>query len=242
MRKLFLYVLSFLLLAGLSACSGRYPLYSHLDENNANDIVAALESHGINAEREQQGSSIAVTIPSGSVQQAVQILNAYGLPRKESVDLGSMFQQDGIMSTPFDEKARYIYALSQQLESTLDQIDGVVTARVQVVLPQQAAPGQPIEPASASVFIKYRSPLDPDVLRPQILQLVATSIPGISDGNRNLSVVFVKADPISILNQQEKNSNASVHAPPAHGHGSIWLWVGLGVVIAIVVIVSVLTF
>jgi len=242
MRKVFLYVLALLLLAGLSACSGRYPLYSHLDENNANDIVAALESHGINAEREQQGNGIVVTIPSGSVQKAVRILNAYGLPRKEAVDLGSMFQQDGIMSTPFDEKARYIYALSQQLESTLDQIDGVVTARVQVVLPQQAAPGQPVEPASASVFIKYRSPLDPDVLRPQILQLVATSIPGISDSNRNLSVVFVKADPIAALNHQEANQSASAHSPPHHGHGSIWLWIGLGVVIVIVVIVSVLTF
>jgi type III secretion protein J len=81
------------------------------------------------------------------------------------------------------------------VESTLAQIDGVVVARVNVVLPERVAPGEPIQPASASVFIKYQPDLDPDSIEPQIRRLVSTSIPGLAGkDNSALSIVFVPAE------------------------------------------------
>ena len=80
------------------------------------------------------------------------------------------------------------------MESTLTQIDGVTQARVQVVLPDRVAPGEPVSPASASVFIKHNTSLTPDAIRPRIRQLVMSSIPGLSeqDGNSSrISIVFV---------------------------------------------------
>lgn len=84
--------------------------------------------------------------------------------------------------------------MSQELEQTLSQIDGVVVARVHVVLPERIAPGEPVQPASAAVFIKHRPELDPDSVLPRIRRMVASSIPGIGGADdKKLAVVFVPA-------------------------------------------------
>jgi len=63
-----------------------------------------------------------------------------------------------------------------------------------VVLPERIAPGEPVQPASASVFIKYHENLDPDSIEPRIRRLVATSIPGLGGrDDRDLAIVFVPA-------------------------------------------------
>lgn len=182
----------------LTGCENQNRLYSDLSESSANDVLAELASHDIPASRELAEEGIAIVVASADIQRAVKTLNAAGLPRKERTDLGKMFEKDGIISTPFAEKARYIYSLSQELESTLSEIDGVITARVQVVLPDRVAPGEPVQPASASVFIKHSEVLDPDIIRARVRELVVGSIPGMasqpgSDSNVRLSVVFVPA-------------------------------------------------
>jgi type III secretion protein J len=110
--------------------------------------------------------------------------------------LGDTFRKEGVISTPLEERARYIYALSQELEATLSNIDGVIIARVHVVLPERIAPGEPVQPASASVFIKHDPRLDPDNIRARVRRMVASSIPGMTtavDNLQKLSVIFVPA-------------------------------------------------
>ncbi|WP_251977525.1 type III secretion system inner membrane ring lipoprotein SctJ [Salinicola avicenniae] len=190
-----LLLLAALMVMLLAGCDGQSQLYSGLSERNANDVLAELRRQQIPASRASGDEGIAVLIDPTDTQRAVEALNAAGLPRKTRTDLGEVFKKDGIISTPFAEKARYIYSLSQELESTLGQIDGVVSARVQVVLPDRVAPGEPVQPASASVFLKHNDRLDPDVMRARVRQLVAGSIPGMAgaDGGDKLSVVFVPA-------------------------------------------------
>ena len=86
-------------------------------------------------------------------------------PKVARATLGDTFRKEGVISTPLEERARYIYALSQELEATLSNIDGVIVARVHVVLPERVAPGEPVQPASASVFIKHDPRLEPDSIR-----------------------------------------------------------------------------
>ncbi len=176
----------------LSGCGQQVILNTGLTENDANDIIAELSRYKIPAEKLIDKTGVTVLVEQDTIERAVQILNTAGLPHKARTNLGEVFQKSGIISSPLEERARYIYALSQEVESTLAQIDGVIVARVNVVLPERVAPGEPIQPASASVFIKYQPDLDPDSIEPQIRRLVSTSIPGLAGKESSaLSVVFV---------------------------------------------------
>ncbi|MFU9136274.1 type III secretion system inner membrane ring lipoprotein SctJ [Erwinia tasmaniensis] len=180
-----------LLLAG---CGDKTVLFSGLAENDANDIIAELNQHQIAAQKLIEKSGISVAVDAENIERSVKILDSAGLPRKARTNLGEVFQKSGVISSPMEERARYIYALSQEVESTLAQIDGVVVARVHVVLPERLAPGEPVQPASASVFIKYHNNLDPDSIEPRIRQMVATSIPGLAGkSDKDLAIVFVPA-------------------------------------------------
>lgn len=191
-RKNWLAVSLALLLAG---CDKPVVLNSGLSENDANDIISELSKYKISAEKQIAKEGVTVTVNADTIERSVQILNATGLPHKSRTNLGEVFQKSGIISSPLEERARYIYALSQELESTLSQIDGVVVARVSVVLPERVAPGEPVQPASAAVFVKYTPDLDPDSIEPRIRRLVAASIPGLAGKSDNdLSIVFVPAE------------------------------------------------
>ncbi|SEN83912.1 type III secretion system inner membrane ring lipoprotein SctJ [Pseudomonas sp. NFACC39-1] len=182
-----------LLLAG---CDERTALHSHLSEQDANEVIAALADKNVEASKQVDKDGLTVLVEPADMNSAVQVLEAAGLPRRARSSLGEIFRKEGVISTPMEERARYIYALSQELESTLSQIDGVVLARVHVVLPERVAPGEPVQPASASVFIKHTSALDPDSITPRVRNLVASGIPGMADAAQNatkLSVVFVPA-------------------------------------------------
>ncbi|MFP1841466.1 type III secretion system inner membrane ring lipoprotein SctJ [Lonsdalea quercina] len=180
----------------LAGCGDRVELYRNLSENDANEVIAELSSYHIDAEKSIDKTGITLLIDAYDIERAVNILNAAGLPRQNRTNLGEVFQKTGVISTPLEERARYIYALSQEVESTLSQIDGIVVARVHVVLPERIAPGEPIQPASAAVFIKHRADLDPDSIRPRIRRMVASSIPGLSGkSDKDLSIVFSLAKP-----------------------------------------------
>jgi len=178
----------------LVGCGDKTVLYSGLAESDANDIIAELNQHQIAAQKLIEKAGISVSVDAENIERSVKILDSAGLPHKARTNLGEVFQKSGVISSPMEERARYIYALSQEVESTLAQIDGVVVARVHVVLPERLAPGEPVQPASASVFIKYHNTLDPDSIEPRIRQMVSTSIPGLAGkSDKDLAIVFVPA-------------------------------------------------
>ena len=95
---------------------------------------------------------------------------------------------------------RYIFALGEEVAQTLSNIDGVVTARVQVVLPDPPQLGQPLKPASASVFIKHDPSVDLEFLVPQIRRLVSSSIEGLQYDA--VTVVLSEANPAEVATQK----------------------------------------
>ncbi|AZF40879.1 Type III secretion bridge between inner and outermembrane lipoprotein (YscJ,HrcJ,EscJ, PscJ) [Pseudomonas sp. R1-43-08] len=186
--------LSFTLM--LSGCSERVELHRQLTEQEANEVVAELADKHIRASKVPAKDGVVVVVNAIDIARAVRTLEAVGLPRAARATLGNTFRKEGVISTPLEERARYIYALSQELETTLSNIDGVIVARVHVVLPERVAPGEPVQPASASVFIKHDPRLDPDNIRARVRRLVASSIPGMAtalDNPQKLTVVFVPA-------------------------------------------------
>lgn len=184
------------LLAALCACGKMVDLQTGLNDADANEIVTLLNRHGIKAEKRPTKEGVVLAVKDSDIARATQAMHAAGLPRRSLSGLGQVFKKEGMISTPLEERVRYIHGLSAELEFTLQQFDRVIAARVHVVLPERVAPGEPIQPSSAAVFIKYRPPLDEDTIVPRIRNLVASSIPGLSgeEGRSKVSVVLTASE------------------------------------------------
>ncbi|TIX46864.1 MAG: hypothetical protein E5V26_02235, partial [Mesorhizobium sp.] len=89
------------------------------------------------------------------VPTAMELLNGAGLPHDLYADMGSLFKKEGMISSPTEERVRYIYGITQELSRTLSVFDGVLNARVHVVLsPEETSDGRHQSlPSSAAVLV-----------------------------------------------------------------------------------------
>lgn len=186
----------------LTGC--KVDLYTNLDEPQANEMVAILLQNGIPAGRSvQKGGKLTVTVEESRFADAVTILGRSGLPRQEFQTLGDVFKKDGLVSSPVQDRARMIFALSQELSRTVAAIDGVLTARVHLVLPENDPLRQNLVPSSASVFIRHDPKVAIDDKLASIKMLIANGVAGLAYDR--VSVVVVPA---------ERNAMA-LHGPTA---------------------------
>jgi type III secretion protein J len=171
-----------LVLTLLAGCSS-HELYSQLSERQANEMVAVLRSAGIEAEKKAQEGKFSVLTSKGDFSQAVRTLNAQGYPRETFDSMGKVFKREGFVSSPLEERARLMYAMSQEISNTIADIDGVVTARVHLVVPERNPLLDKPQPAAAAVFIKHRPERNLSGQISQIKALVVNSIEGLSYDN-----------------------------------------------------------
>ncbi|WP_175764469.1 type III secretion system inner membrane ring lipoprotein SctJ [Burkholderia latens] len=178
------------LLALLAGCQKE--LYSGLSERDANQMIAVLGDAGISASKDNDARDTSdrnawqVSVADGDMQAALTVLHANGLPKPSYASLGELFQKQGLVSTPAEERVRYLYGVSQDLSRTLQDIEGVVVARVQVVIPENDPLADKIKPSSAAVYIRYRPGVDLRAMAPMVKDLVAHSIEGLQYDNVSL--------------------------------------------------------
>ncbi|WP_274608528.1 type III secretion system inner membrane ring lipoprotein SctJ [Mesorhizobium sp. 131-2-1] len=176
----------------LQACS--VELYSNLNQQQANEIVATLMRRGIPAQREAgKDGKMTVSVQKGRFAEAMAILDESGLPKQEFQTLGEVFKRDGLVSSPVEERATMIYGLSQELSQTISDIDGVLSARVHLVLPENDPLRQQLVPSSASVFIRHRASVPMNELIPQVKMLVSKGIAGLTYDNVSVTLIPVAA-------------------------------------------------
>nr|WP_298098175.1 type III secretion inner membrane ring lipoprotein SctJ [uncultured Shinella sp.] len=144
-----------LLSALLSGCSEN--VLSALDQRDARDAQVVLERAGITVTvLTEDDSTFTITVDAKDHAQAVELLAEAGLPRQARSTVADLFPGDGFLVTPFEQKARMGFAVEQQLAETLSALDGVASARVHVVLPEDNGRGLVKEKARASALLQYR--------------------------------------------------------------------------------------
>lgn len=176
------------LVVGLSAC--KEPLYTGLNERDANMMIMILDKHQVAATRQKDADGkYSLNVEASLTAKAVRALAAEGYPKKEYQSLGDIFNNEGLVKTPFEQRARFIHAINQELSHSLSDIDGIVKARVHVMIPETTRFGEERQEPSAAVFIMHDRNKELDVLTPKIKQLVAHSVAGVK--YENVSVVLM---------------------------------------------------
>jgi type III secretion protein J len=180
----------------LGGCS-RSPLYSDLNESQANEVQAALLSAHIDADKLPQTKSKgwSVAVAHDEIPKAMGVLSAAGLPRQPLRTLGDVFPKEGFVSSPLEERARYIFALSQEVQQTLMQLDGIVDARVHIALPERNLMDDKPESASASVVVIERPGANLEMRETDIKAIVTDGIEGLRDINRVTVKFFTRHAP-----------------------------------------------
>ena len=208
----------------LAAC--KVELYSGLSEKEGNEMLAILMDGQIPVEKLiDKDKMVTLMVGSDEVSRSIKLLKSYGYPKEKYSSIGDIFPKDGLISSPTEERARYTYSMSQELSSTLSMIDGVITARVHVVLPQEQDTLSDVNyPSSASVFIKYTPELELAGFIPKVKTLVSNSIEGLS-----LDKIAVSLFPATRINQ------VSLAAPPKAKSSHLLLYILISLVALVLV-------
>lgn len=174
----------------LSGC--KETLYSGLHETEANAMVAVLASAGIDASRDRDKKNVyAVLVASADVPSSITLLMNAGFPREQFQSLGDVFGADRMIGTPFEQHARFMHAMNQELSQTLTRISGVRSARVFVTAPPKDRYDPAPARARALVTLYHEAGFDPEPNVARIKSIVMFSVADLSYDD--ISVVMFPA-------------------------------------------------
>jgi flagellar M-ring protein FliF len=176
--------------AVLAVCIGGYlfmswagkpsytPLFSNLSSSDAAAITQKLAANKVPYELAEDGQQ--VLVPQGDVYQQRLDMAAAGLP--SSGDQGySLLDNAGVTTSEFQQQVEYQQAVSDELEKTIESIDGVSSALVNVVIPQQSLFSTDADQPTASVLVSLDAGASLSAEQVQaVVHLVASSIEGLS--------------------------------------------------------------
>ncbi|MBE8167778.1 MAG: EscJ/YscJ/HrcJ family type III secretion inner membrane ring protein, partial [Shewanella sp.] len=91
-----------------------------------------------------------------------------------------LFPSGQLVTSPAQEDAKISYLKEQQLERTLSNLEGVISARVSIAESTQSDEFQAKEEKSASVYIKYSPQANLTTQENQIKSLIQNAVPGLS--------------------------------------------------------------
>ena len=191
MRRMICWAALALLLAG---CDKEATLFSGLAESQANAALAALLESGIAATKAPGDEGTwNVMIGEKDFAEAATLCERRGLPRRTFNGVGVVFKKTGMVSSPSEERIRFMDAIAQDLSQTISMIDGVVDARVHVVLPENDPFAKNTLPSSVAVALRSRWDADLTEAIPQVKSLVKNAIEGLA--YEKISVTVFKDPP-----------------------------------------------
>jgi type III secretion protein J len=115
--------------------------------------------------------------------RALELLRSLGLPRSRRSGLAEMYDQPSLVPSATEERARFLEALGNDIERTLETVEGVVSARVHIA-PGESDPlaidAKPRVPGQASVLLKTAASGPVVIKEADIQRLVAGAVPGLA--------------------------------------------------------------
>jgi flagellar M-ring protein FliF len=164
-------------------------LYSGISASEASGVTAQLAKDKVDYQLSSDGTTIFV--PEASV--ASERLATASLLSSGAGGY-SLLDDMGVTASEFQQNVTYKRAIEGELAKTIEAIDGVSSASVQLAIPQQSVFSDQKEDPTASVFVNASSPLSTDQVD-AIVHLVAAAYPGLTTDN--VSVVDQKGDTLS---------------------------------------------
>ena len=152
-------------------------LYARLGEKDAASVIGYLQAQNIPHEVTAGGT--AVEVPSDQVYKLRMDLAAKGLPSGDGVGF-EIFDKGQFGLSDFVQRTNYLRAIQGELARTITQLQGVHSARVLIVQPENRLllTDQNVK-STASVFVDLGGGrLDPDQVN-AIRHLVANSVQGL---------------------------------------------------------------
>lgn len=200
---------------GLLAGACQTELYRGLTQRDANEMTAILLRNGIQAKREPvDATTFRLTVPDEQFARAIEILRRTGYPRESYQSLGDVFKGDGLIVSPYEQRIRMMHAQNQELARTISLIDGVVSTRVHVVVPELDLRGAPQTKPTASVIVQHRVGVDTGELSTKIRLLVANGVQGLN--YRDVSIgFFAAADGIIVRSPDMQTAVMNAGGMPA---------------------------
>jgi flagellar M-ring protein FliF len=162
-------------------------LFSGLSDQDAADVVDQLKSLKIPYQLAQNGS--AIQVPQREVYDVRLDMAKQGLPKGSTVgfELFDSSQLGNLGMTDFMQKLDYQRALEGELARTIDSLDPVASAKVNLVIPDANIYTSQQDDPSASIVVQLKP--DTDLTRGQIqavTHLVASSVEGLKPDNITL--------------------------------------------------------
>lgn len=212
----------------LSGCATQ--IQHGLEERDANEIVSALVARGFDAKKvPEKGKkpTWAIELDDSQATEAMRVLTELKLPRPARLKTQTLAASTGLIDTPSAERLRQLEAQEGDIEESLETMDGVTSASVELVVPASPRPGQPAIPSKASVLLRVH----PDALerlqqqRSQLRALVAASVEGLQSDD-----VVLVVDPVVIPSAPPRVDSRGTLRP---------LVMGLGVALSVLAMVLV---
>jgi type III secretion protein J len=162
------------------------PVVAGVEEGDANRIVVSLDRARVDATKEQDPATegrFRVLVPRDDVARALATMSAEGLPRPNPAGVLSSLDKGALVPSRAAEHAQVVAGLAGDLERTLESVDGVLSARVHLNLPE-ADPlrDAPNARASASVLVSHRDAVPP-IAASEVQRLLAGGVAGLAPGD-----------------------------------------------------------
>ncbi len=151
-------------------------LYAGLSAQDVTRITEALAEAGIKFDVNEQRTS--VLVPFGQTARARSLLAQKGLPASARAGY-ELFDSMGSMGlTSFMQEVTRVRALEGEIARTIQALDGVLAARVHLVLPEQGSFRRERRDASASVLVRLGDRVQPTTGQ-VVRHIVAAAVPGM---------------------------------------------------------------
>jgi flagellar M-ring protein FliF len=173
------------MLVRLASAPSYTTLRTGLDPAETGKITQSLDEAGIRYELQNNGTALAVE--KSKTAQAQVALAEGGLGSGSGRQPGyELLKDQKLGASDFQQRVTYQRALEGELSRTIDQVDGVNGAEVQLTLPDDQLFADENKAATAAVLLGGETQLDPQSIK-GIANLVASSVEGLKTENVTIS-------------------------------------------------------